>query len=290
MKAVAKRFVQRTAKNKFGWFAYKTCGQLSNYLAKIYGHARFTRETTERDEKLIGIAGELFPDLTVATGPFRGLRYPSLRSVGSALVPKLLGSYESELHNVLENFLSYPYACVVDIGCAEGYYAVGLGLRLKVAEIYAFDTNERAREACAEMARLNGVAERIHIGGFCDAEMLRSLPLGHRALAIVDCEGYEKTLFNSQIAAFLARHDLIIEAHDFIDIDISINLRQVFSKTHRIQSIKSTDDIEKAHTYHYSQLRQFDTHEKRMILAERRPGIMEWLVMTPLVDTERPLD
>jgi len=46
-------------------------------------------------------------------------------------------------------------------------------------------------------------------------------------------------------------HDLIIEAHDFIDIEISPKLRSAFAKTHDIQSIKSIDDIERAHTYRY---------------------------------------
>jgi hypothetical protein len=283
MKVMAKTFVQRTANNRFAWFAYKTCGRLARYFGQIYGHARFTRENAERDETLTRIAGELFPSLTVATGPFQGLRYPRLRSVGSALLPKLLGSYESELHPALEMLLTRNYNAVVDIGCAEGYYAVGLGLRLKEAEIYAFDTDPRGREACAEMARLNGVDGRIHIGSLCDVNVLRSLPLGPKALIVADCEGYEKALFSDEISEVLARHDLVVEVHDFIDISISEHLRDVFSRTHRVQSIKSTDDIEKAHSYQYEQLGKYDTSERRLILAERRPAIMEWLVMTPLV-------
>lgn len=139
------------------------------------------------------------------------------------------------------------------IGCAEGYYAVGLGLRLRNADIYAFDTDPRARQACAEMARLNGVDSRIHIGGLCDKNVLRSLPLGIRALIVADCEGYGKELFDDEMGQFLAKHGLIIEAHDFIDIDISSHLRAVFSKIHCVH-IRSTDDIPKAQTYRYEQL------------------------------------
>jgi len=169
----------------------------------------------------------------------------------------------------------------VDIGCAEGYYAVGLGMRLRNADIYAFDTNPRGRQACVEMARLNGVDSRIHIGGLCDKNVLRSLPLGVRALIVADCEGYENELFDGEMGRFLAKHSLIIEAHDFIDIDISSHLRAVFSETHCVQSIKSTDDIQKAHTYRYEQLGKYDTNERRLILGERRPAIMEWLIVTP---------
>jgi hypothetical protein len=34
------------------------------------------REDSQRDEALTRIAGDLFQTLTVATGPFEGLRYP----------------------------------------------------------------------------------------------------------------------------------------------------------------------------------------------------------------------
>jgi len=208
------------------------------------------------------------------------MQYPSAQSYGSALLPKLLGSYESELHPLLEGMLANEYTAIVDIGSAEGYYAVGLGLRFAHAGIYAFDINPHARKLCHDLAKLNGLDGRVHIGGFCDQAALRSIPLGRKALIVSDCEGYEGILFTREIAEHLARHDLIVETHDFIDIDISSRLRDVFSRTHHLRSIKSTDDIEKAHTYRYSQLENYDAKTKRLILGERRPAIMEWLVMT----------
>ncbi|MFY9558902.1 MAG: hypothetical protein WAQ52_01590 [Terriglobales bacterium] len=281
MKTVIKSFVQHTAKNPLAWFLYRACGALSKELGRVYGHASFVREIAERNGKLTGFAGELFAGMTVVHGPFRGLRYPMTQSVGSTLLPKLLGSYESELHPVLEGLLTNNYTSIVNIGCAEGYYAVGLGRRLTKASIYAFDTDENARGICADMARLNGLADRIHIGGFCDAETLKNVPLGSKALVICDCEGYEGRLFTPELAEFLANHDLIIETHDFIDIDISTRLRRVFDRTHHIQSIKSIDDIQKAHSYRFDELEKYSVHDRRQILAERRPAIMEWFVMTP---------
>ena|ERR1700723_3843441 len=287
MKTAAKRLIERTAHTPLAWFTYGLCGRLGHYFGQIYGHARWVRENVERDSTLARIVGDLFPTLTVAGGPFQGLHYPHRRSVGSALLPKLLGSYESELHAALEQLLTEEYETVVDIGCAEGYYAVGLGLRLSKAEIYAFDTDPRAREACAEMARLNGIDSRVHIGELCDEKVLRSLPLGDKALIVADCEGYEKELFDGEMCRFLARHCLIIEAHDFIDIDISSYLRAILAGTHQVQSIKSTDDIQKAHTYQYAKLEKYDTKERHLILGERRPAIMEWLVATPLEESDR---
>ncbi len=281
MKEIVKSVVQHTAKNPLAWFVYRACGTLSKDLSRVYGHACFVREIAERDGKLAAFARELFADMTVAHGPFKGLRYPIAEGVGSMLLPKLLGSYESELHSALEDLLAGGYDSVVNIGCGEGYYAVGLGLRCAKAGVYAFDTNARARELCAEMARLNGLGDRIHIGGFCDEATLKSIPLGNRAFIVSDCEGYERRLFSPEVAEYLASHDLIIETHDFIDIDISSHVSRVFDNTHHIQSIKSLDDIQKAHTYRYAELEKYSVSDRRQILAERRPAIMEWLVMTP---------
>jgi precorrin-6B methylase 2 len=208
------------------------------------------------------------------------MRYPSLQSCGSTLLPKLLGSYESELHSYFETVLSNEYTSLVDIGCGEGYYAVGLGLGLPKAEIYAFDTDANARRLCIELGKLNGVEKRLHVSNICDQATLRSLPLGNKALIISDCEGYEEVLFTNEVASIVARHDLIVETHDFINIEISSKLRDIFSRTHTVHSIKSIDDIEKAHTYQFEQLNPYDTRTKHLILSERRPAIMEWLLMT----------
>lgn len=53
---------------------------------------------TRRREADAFVLRKMASDLVVRTGPFAGLRYPALRAHGSVLVPKLLGTYEAELH------------------------------------------------------------------------------------------------------------------------------------------------------------------------------------------------
>src|SRR5689334_17519514 len=61
----------------------------------------------------------------VDCGPFVGMRY--LRSACcERILPKLLGSYEEELWPALRRLAALPIPAVVNVGCAEGYYAVGL--------------------------------------------------------------------------------------------------------------------------------------------------------------------
>jgi tRNA G37 N-methylase Trm5 len=148
--------------------------------------------------------------------------------------------------------------------------------------VFAFDTNDDAINLCKKMAQLNNVTERLITGSFCDANVLQSIPYTKRALIISDCEGYEKNLFTEDTVPILATHDLLIEVHDFIDIEISSVIRHRFESTHIITTIRSIDDITKAHTYEYDELKKYSLEVRRRFLAENRPHIMEWLYMTPL--------
>jgi hypothetical protein len=53
------------------------------------------------------------------------MRYAQVRATCSSVLSKLLGTYESELHPVLHEILIKPYELIVDVGSAEGYYAIG---------------------------------------------------------------------------------------------------------------------------------------------------------------------
>jgi hypothetical protein len=219
------------------------------------------------------------PDLRVRYGFFQGLHYPWNKSLYSALFPKLLGTYERELHPVLEKICRQPYTEIINIGCAEGYYAVGFARRMPGAKVYAFDVDPEALRLCGEMAALNGVAERVIRGGFCDAATLRGIPLRGRALIVSDCEGYEKKLFTQDTAAWLTSYDVLMEVHDGVDITISPTIISLFRPTHRIEVIESLDDIKKARTYLYPELEPYDLATRKILVGEGRPHIMEWLFL-----------
>ncbi|MGI8527335.1 MAG: hypothetical protein ACR2K5_14395 [Pseudolabrys sp.] len=105
----------------------------------------------------------------VQSGPFKGMRFVE-RSAEGCHVPKLLGSYERELHPYLEAAIKRGYRHVVNIGMAEGYYAVGMALRMTAAQVHVFDINEEARKVCTNVAALNGVTDRVSVGGLFRGE------------------------------------------------------------------------------------------------------------------------
>ena len=172
------------------------------------------------------------------------------------------------------------YSDIVDIGCAEGYYAVCLSMVIPNSNICAYDVSNVARKQCREMFTLNSIDKsRYSIGEFCDSDRLTSLKLGEKVLIVSDCEGYEKTLFNFKVKDKLSCHDLLIEAHDCIDIEISTYLGQLFESTHNITIVEIVDEIQKAKRDAFSEISHLNLDEKRIVLGERRSSIMEWLFL-----------
>ena len=278
MRDSLKKFFQKTANTPL-FRLYQAFGIPAQWLATPYLYARRFRYA--EDPRLRPCLSEKFPDLTVKNGPFRGLRYPTMAASGSALLPKLLGSYEMELAPVWERVLQKQYTEIVDIGSAEGYYAVGLGLKFPEARIFAFDTDPAANRLCAAMAQLNGVADRLTLGNLCNEQILLGLKLRERALVVSDCEGFEKELFTPAAARFLARHDLIIEIHDLLDREIGTALRECFGPSHDILAIESIDDAKKVRNWSFPELESCDTSTRLYLLSENRHAMVEWFYLTP---------
>jgi hypothetical protein len=203
------------------------------------------------------------------------MRYPDEASVGSSLFPKLLGSYEQELHAVVRSLPDKGYTDIVDIGCAEGYYAVGLARMLPGTLVHAYDPVSIARELCRRMGESNGVIDRLRLGEFCDAEELMRLDM-HRALIWCDCEGYERKLFNRALASRLADHDVLIEVHEFIYPSLPQELRQIFSGTHDIEVIRSVPDFIRPAIFPQPHLKDAPSDVQIAMMAELRPADMKW--------------
>ena len=212
-------------------------------------------------------------NLVVKSGPFKGMRYVS-RSPWGAFVPRLLGIYEQELHPILADICRQPYPTVVDVGCAEGYYAVGLALRMPSSHIYAYDTDARARAICSRLARLNEVSDRVHVGDLCDSRALNGLSL-KGGLLVCDCEGGELDLLDPDRTPGLRECDFIVETHDFIKPGICASLERRFADTHDIRRIP-TEPREPAH---YPGLASLAPADQQHAVSEGRPATMHWLFM-----------
>lgn len=223
------------------------------------------------------VADEL--GLAVRSGPFAGLRYVEAAvtapHLADCLPAKLLGCYERELHPAFERLLESGFSTIVNVGAAEGYYAVGLALRAPASTVYAFEIDEGRRELCEELARVNGVAARVVTGGECDPAWL--VALQDDCLVLMDCEGCEVDLLGPEQAASLRGSALIVELHDFIDPRSSRRVVERFSATHECERIAATP----RYSGDFPELGFLGWKNRELAISEVRTHPMAWAVLNP---------
>jgi SAM-dependent methyltransferase len=219
--------------------------------------------------------------MIVQAGPFQGMKYPGMKATCSVILPKLLGTYELELAHVIEDYVAQEFPLVVDIGCAEGYYAVGMALRLPRARVLAYDISPEAQALCREMVHVNQVENRVTILSECSEECLLKLDFSGGGLIICDCEGYEADLFNEVLAQHLRNAHLLIELHDFMRSGVTEVIEKAFVQTHDLRIVHSLDDAQKARRYQSSLVSPTDKFERQLAFTELRYEVMHWAVLTP---------
>ncbi len=218
------------------------------------------------------------PDYSVLSGPFKGLKYNTLRSVGSELIPKFIGSYEDELHTIVEEVIANEPKTVIDIGCAEGYYANGFAKRLIDSKIHAYDTSPLGQKLCMDMARLNQVEDRVVVKSTFVKKEFDNYNLKDNVFILCDCEGFEKEIFTKETVAKLSNCMILIELHDLIDDTISDAILPLFEASHELKLVKSNNK-KKLKDYF------FINNNKELLndddLIERMNIIMYWAFLRP---------
>jgi hypothetical protein len=217
----------------------------------------------------------------VAAGPFRGMALTA-RGVGFAdvLVAKLAGSYECELRECLEDAIRRAPGLVVNVGAADGYYAVGLASRLPSSRVVAFEQASKWRYLCRANAVLNAVDDRVEVLGECDAERLRAV-LMPGAIVLCDCEGAEREILRPDVVPVLLDCAVLVELHGFVDPAIPDEVVQRFARTHALTRV-GTAPRDPAD---FPLLARFGEQQIVAALDEHRPGPMEWAYLVPLTQT-----
>lgn len=209
------------------------------------------------------------------SGPFAGMEYGAVATEGS-LIARLLGSYESELHPHLAAFAEEGVECVIDVGCAEGYYAVGLARMMPQAQVYAFDVDEAARAACADLAARNGVAARVTVGEEIRPDGFEAFA-GQRALVIVDAEGAEVDILQPALSPALRGMNLIVETHDVYRRGALATMMERFSPSHDIVRVDQQPKAIEMPPW----LAELPHLDQLLAVWEWRARPTPWLVMRP---------
>ncbi|PIW27014.1 MAG: hypothetical protein COW30_12240 [Rhodospirillales bacterium CG15_BIG_FIL_POST_REV_8_21_14_020_66_15] len=215
----------------------------------------------------------------VSSGPFKGMVIDSQISWGDGgITPKLLGCYEQEISGWMADLGGQSLDAVINIGSAEGYYAVGAAMILDTPKVIAVDIDPVALDATRRNAERNGVAAKIECRGRMGApELVDILDQYPCSLVICDCEGDEVELITVAVAAAGVKSHFLIECHDFIGRPVTKDVAAVLSATHdtRIVSEGPRDPNR------YEILRNRDNLDRWLAMCEFRPQTMQWIIARP---------
>lgn len=216
-----------------------------------------------------------YHDTKIRAGLFEGMAYVEEATEGS-LIARLLGVYEAELHPHLEALIADGVDCVIDVGCAEGYYAVGLAYRYPSLQVYAHDVSEAARAACAALSARNNVSDRVTVGGEFRPEDFEAFA-SRNPLVLVDAEGAEVDILDPALSPSLAGMKIIVETHNLFRASARETLLKRFEATHEIVEVRTRPKVFDPPEW-LENLSELD-----LLLAtwEWRERLTPWLVMTP---------
>ena len=145
-------------KNKYirNFWPYHFCKLLYHsttfYKKKVL--AKKIRKAALRRQENSKIIKSVFGgDTTVRNGPFKGMNYIDTACC-SALLSKILGSYEEPIHEWILD-ADKKYRKILNIGCAEGYFAVGFAYKGYAESVYAYDIDPDAINKARELANKN---------------------------------------------------------------------------------------------------------------------------------------
>ena len=219
--------------------------------------------------------------LEVRDGPFAGMTYPAGAAIHvPGLAWRLAGTYEAELHPAVERLIGLDPDAIVNVGAADGFYAVGMAIRCPAASTIAFERDPYYARLCTALARRNGVEGRLELRGECTANALRATTPGERTVVVCDCEGAERELIDPAAIEWQAAAAMLIEVHESFDPGLTEELRGRLAATHDVEVIEPGQRYLEDHPEIWG-LPGLSLVQRESLVHELRPWRTPWLLALP---------
>ena len=238
------------------------------------------KETVAQRQERISLETYDLCEGKVTQGPFQGLQLNRNTWWGkSDLGAQCLGVYEKEILDLIS--AQEPFDTFLDIGAADGYYAVGL-LHSKMAKkAICFEISEEGQRAIKENWMINKNPGELEIYGEANEQSIASIAsvLPEKTLVLVDIEGCEFHLLSQKVISLLDKCTLVIEIHNWIDgfEDKYPALLRDLDKYFDITIIKTSE----RNTQNNELLRSYTDDNRLLVTSERRPCLMRFIHLSP---------
>jgi len=192
-----------------------------------------------------------------------------------------LGIYEYEILVELEVLLEGQNKTFIDIGAADGYYAVGALFSGLCGKVICFEQSEAGRTTIRDNWKANGAHGSLIVQGEANNESLSALKESdvNNAVVLIDVEGAEFDILTEPVLEKLKRCVVILEVHNWAEDFVS-------RYTGLLQRLHAYFDIEKidrktVDLYSFSELRDLTDDNRALLGSERRPCAMRFLKLLP---------
>lgn len=180
------------------------------------------------------------------------------------------------MHEHIERLIKIGFDSILNIGCADGYYAIGIAKRIPGARIFAHDINEKAQASCRAFAEINNVSDRVEIGGlFKGVDYDRFSD--SKTWLLMDIEGDERELLDPCSYPILRKMTILVECHDCFVPGLANEIASRFAHSHSVVRVDHSLAAPKLPVW----LQGLGHLDQLLATWEWRIGPTPWLVMEP---------
>ena len=218
----------------------------------------------------------------VAYGTFKGMKL-SKNTYWSKndIITHILGVYEKHVLKKIIEFSkkgNYPF---IDIGAADGYFAIGMAFSETFKKIYAFEIDEEGRRSLNRNIENNFCKDKVVVDIEANFETLKEIVDKNKsAVILIDIEGSEFDLLDDNLLQLLSNCYIVCELHPTLSTNgfekqnMLINNAKAFFDVSIIQRESYSPNK-------FSELNEFTDEERLIAFGEGRENNMNWLILEP---------
>ena len=218
----------------------------------------------------------------VAYGTFKGMKL-SKNTYWSKndIITHILGVYEKHVLKKIIEFSkkgNYPF---IDIGAADGYFAIGMAFSETFKKIYAFEIDEEGRRSLNRNIENNLCKDKVVVDIEANFETLKEIVDKNKsAVILIDIEGSEFDLLDDNLLQLLSNCYIVCELHPTLSANgfekqnMLINNAKAFFDVSMIQRESYSPNK-------FSELNEFTDEERLIAFGEGRENNMNWLILEP---------
>lgn len=219
---------------------------------------------------------------TVAHGAFKGMKLnKKVWWSKNDYITQTLGIYEEHILQKITHFAKNGSTTLIDVGAADGYFAVGMAYSNIYQKVYAFEIEKEGRDRILENANANKCNNKIKIFGEADVSSIsKIIDEGDKVTVMIDIEGAEYDFLSDDMLTILNGNHVVCELHPWMvdgGDNLQIKLLSKASKQFNVELINR--EIYKPNMF--SEFDNLSDEERLIAVGEGREKNMQWMVLYP---------